>query len=215
MDRERAVDRLEAVVETVATETLPVPVREVWTYGDVALGVDPVGRLDVYLTKEVLMGGEEPPADELPPGLAGVRGIGTVVRADWAIDNPDLVRTDDAGYVAPERCLAAHLLREDEPVHLEVCNAPFRNNVTRRLEGARARDDYAEAIDPRGVALWIEGQRSDEAFRKLRASAFAFPPLSAAFESLGLDGDEATAAAEAVHAWREEAEGVTVRGDVV
>lgn len=213
MDRARAVDRLTEIVDAVEEDLLPVPVREVWTYGDVALGVDPVDRLDVYLTKEILMGGEEP--RDLPPGLESVDGIGSVVRAEWAREHPDLVRTDDAGYVAPEKCLAAHLLREDESVHLEVCNAPFRDNVTRRLEGARARGDYGEAIDPRGVALWIEGQRSEEAVEKLRGSEFAFPPLSAAFESLGLDGEEARTAAEAVHSWREDSEGVTVRGDVV
>jgi hypothetical protein len=213
MERERAVDRLAAVVDAVETERLPVPVREVWTYGDVALGVDPVDRLEIYLTKEVLMGGD-PPA-ERPPDLAGVEGIGSVVRTEWARDNPDLVRTDDAGYAAPDKCLAAHLLPDDEPVHLEVCNAPFRDNVTRRLEGARARGDYSQAIDPRGVALWIDGQRSTDAFRKLRASEFAFPPLSTAFESLGLAASEATAAARAVHAWREDDDGVTVRGDVV
>lgn len=131
-----------------------------------------------------------------------------------AREHPELVRTDDAGYVAPERCLAAHLL-DEESVHLEVCNAPFRENVTRRLEGAHARDDYDEAIDPRGVALWIEGRRSTDAFEKLRESAFAFPPLSAAFERLGLDGEAASEAAETVHSWREDREGVTVRGGVV
>ncbi len=212
MDRDHAVDRLATIVDAVERDTLPVPVREVWAYGDVALGVDPVDRLDVYVTKEVLMGGEEP--DDLPAALDGVRGVGTVVRAEWVREHPDLVRTDDAGYVAPEKCLAAHLL-DDDPAHLEVCNAPFRDNVTRRLEGARARGDYGEAIDPRGVALWIDGQRSEDAFEKLRNSEFAFPPLSVAFESLGLESEAASEAAEAVHAWREDREGVTVRGDVV
>ena len=40
-DRTRAVERVEQVVETVETEQMPVPVREVWVFGDVALGLDP------------------------------------------------------------------------------------------------------------------------------------------------------------------------------
>jgi len=58
MDREQAVARLETLVDRVERETMPVPVREVWAFGDVALGLDPVERLDVYLTKDVIMGGD-------------------------------------------------------------------------------------------------------------------------------------------------------------
>ena len=36
-----------------------MPVREVWVYGDVALGLDPVERLDVYLTKDILLRGDD------------------------------------------------------------------------------------------------------------------------------------------------------------
>jgi hypothetical protein len=217
MERDRAVERLDRLVETVATERMPVPVREVWVYGDLALGVDPVDRLDVYLTKDLLLGdadgSEDTDAVDLPD--LDVEGIGETVRADWAAANPEYVRANEHGHVAPERCLAAHLVGDDEPIHLEICNASFEDNVTRRLAGAQASDDYTEALDPRGVCLWVDGRRSEDAFEKLADSSFAFPPLSAAFEMLGLDDSEAQAAARTVHSWREEQEGATVRGDVV
>jgi len=216
MDRDSAVNRLERLVEAVESDRMPVPVREIWVYGDLALGVDPVDRLDVYLTKDLLLGeaGEEADgAADLPE--CDVEGIGDTVRADWAAANPEHVRANEHGYVAPERCLAAHLVGDGEPIHLEVCNASFEDNVTRRLEGARAREEYTAALDPRGVCLWVDGQRSEDAFEKLAESSFAFPPLSAAFEMLGLEDDEAETAARAVHDWREKQDGVTVRGDVV
>jgi hypothetical protein len=216
MERDRAVDRLERLVETVETERMPVPVREVWVYGDLALGVDPVDRLDVYVTKDLLLGGgDEGDAGDDVTDTLDVDGIGETVRAEWAATHPEYVRANEHGHVAPERCLAAHLVGEDEPIHLEVCNASFEDNVTRRLEGARAREEYTEALDPRGVCLWVDGQRSEDAFEKLADSSFAFPPLSAAFEMLGLEDDEAETAARAVHDWREKQAGVTVRGDVV
>jgi len=87
--------------------------------------------------------------------------------------------------------------------------------VTQRLRGAQLRDDYTQLLDPRGVCLWADGTRSEEAFRKLRESELALPTLSAALEMLGLDGDESEAAARELHAWREQQDGVTVRGDVV
>jgi hypothetical protein len=215
MERARAVERLEDLVETVESEVMPVPVREIWVYGDLALGVDPVDRLDVYLTKDLLLGTETDDGTSPDPPALEVEGIGETVRAEWAGAHPEYVRANEHGHVAPERCLAAHLVGDDEPIHLEVCNASFEDNVTRRLEGARARGDYSEALDPRGVCLWADGQRSAEAFEKLTESSFAFPPLSGAFEMLGLDAEEATAAAEAVHDWRADQKGVTVRGDVV
>ncbi|MFB6124780.1 MAG: hypothetical protein ABEJ59_02325 [Halanaeroarchaeum sp.] len=52
MDRIAAVDRLETIVEIVATESLPVDVTEVWVYGDLALGHDPVERLDVFFSTD-------------------------------------------------------------------------------------------------------------------------------------------------------------------
>ncbi|APW97970.1 hypothetical protein CHINAEXTREME_09340 [Halobiforma lacisalsi AJ5] len=229
-DRAEAVDRLEELVDTVERDRMPVPVREVWAFGDVALGLDPVERLDVYLTKDILMRDDSPgPAgtagadgDEEDPETRfrnshGIEGVGKSVRADWAEEYPEYLRANAAGHAAPEKCLAAHLLQDDEsdPIHLEVCNASFEDNVTQRLRGAQLRDDYTQLLDPRGVCLWADGVRSDEAFRKLRESELALPTLSAALEMLGMEEAEATEAARELHAWREKQEGVTVRGDVV
>jgi hypothetical protein len=214
MERERAVERVVELVDAVETEELPVPVREVWVYGDVALGLDPVERLEVYVTKDILLGDETEPAPDLDAEL-GVTGIGRTVRASWARRHPDLVRANESGHVAPERCLAAHLLDDDEPIHLEVCNASFEDNVTQRLEGARARDAYEQLLDPRGVCLWVDGQRSASAVEKLRGSEFAFPTLAGALEMLGLDETEAGEAAETLRRHRDTRAGATVRGDVV
>lgn len=230
MDRDTAADHLEALLETVESGDLPVPVREVWAYGDIALGLDPVDRLEVYVTKDLLLrddtaredsadrqAGSEHSADpeaELREEF-GIRGIGRTVRAAWAMAHPDLLRANDAGYAAPERCLAAQLLPEDEPVHLEVCNTGFEDNVTQRLAGARARETYAEVLDPRAVCLWIDGERSPTALDRLRAGDFVFPTLAEALEMLGMAPDEAERTAAAVRDYRVEQSGATVRGDVV
>ncbi|ELY52569.1 DUF7095 family protein [Natronolimnohabitans innermongolicus] len=216
--RRDAVDRLERLVDTVEEERMPVPVREVWAVGDVALGLDPVERLDVYLTKDVLLRDDSDSSATDADAVADeydVAGIGQSVRADWAADHPDAIRANANGHAAPEKCLAAHLLADDEPIHLEVCNASFEDNVTQRLRGAKLREDYTQLLDPRGVCLWADGTRSDEAFRKLRESELALPTLSSALEMLGLEDEEAETAAKELHAWREQQEGVTVRGDVV
>jgi hypothetical protein len=214
--REEAVDRLETLVETVERERTPVPVREIWAFGDIALGLDPVERLDVYLTKDVLMRDDSPSTDGTDVGEEyDIEGVGQSVRADWAAEHPEYLRANANGHAAPEKCLAAQLLGEDEPIHLEVCNAGFEDNVTQRLRGAKLREDYTQLLDPRGVCLWVDGTRSEEAFRKLRESDLALPTLSAALEMLGMDETEAGEAAKEVHAWREQQEGVTVRGDVV
>ncbi|SEW12036.1 DUF7095 family protein [Natrinema salifodinae] len=236
-DRSDAVDRLERLVDTVEDERMPVPVREVWAFGDVALGLDPVERLDVYVTKDILVRDDSEPAargggdddgngnrdtsdatadpNERFHESHGVEGVGKSVRGDWAREHPEYLRANKNGHAAPERCLAAHLLDDDEPIHLEVCNSPFEDNVTQRLRGAQLREDYTQLLDPRGVCLWAEGTRSDEAFRKLRESELALPTLSAALEMLGMDEAEADQAARELHAWRERQNGVTVRGDVV
>jgi hypothetical protein len=214
LSRDAALDRATEIVDAVTSETMPVPVREVWVYGDVALGLDPIDRLDVYLTKDILMRGDADRTDEFEQEL-GVKGIGQTVRADWAAEHPELVRANANGHAAPEQCLAAHLVDDDEPIHLEVCNASFEDNVTQRLEGAKTRNDWTQLLDPRGVCLYADGQRSDEAMRKLRESELALPTLSRALEMLGLDEPDAEDAATALHEWREQQEGATVRGDVV
>jgi len=214
MDRTEAVERLERLVERVETERTPVPVREIWTYGDLALGLDPVERLNVYLTKDLLFHGDS----ELEAAFAdehGVRGVGKTVDAEWASEHPDLLRTNASGHVAPEKCLAAHLVDDDEPIHLEVCNSGFENNVTQRLKGARAREAYEQLLDPRGVCLWVDGQRSETAFEKLREGELVFPTLSNALEMLGMEAGEAERAATAVREYRARQEGASVRGDLV
>ena len=214
LSREAAIDRAVEIVDAVERETMPVPVREVWVYGDVALGLDPIDRLDVYLTKDILMRDTADRDAEFRDRL-GVDGVGKTVRAEWADEHPESVRANANGHAAPEQCLAAHLLADDEPVHLEVCNASFEDNVTQRLKGARARGNYEQLLDPRGVCLYAEGRRSEEAVRKLRESELAFPTLSGALETLGMDAQEANEAADAVESYRERQDGATVRGDVV
>ena len=212
--RAEAVSRLRELVEAVETEPMAVPVREVWVFGDVVLGLDPVDRLDVYLTKDLLFKDAPEREPEFRERL-GVEGVGKTVSAAWADEFPEHVRANTNGHAAPEKCLAAHLLSNDEPVHLEVCNTGFERNVTQRLKGARARDDYTQLLDPRAACLWIDGTTSEEAFRKLEAGEFVFPTLSAALEMLGLDDEEASEAADELRAYRRRQEGVTVRGDVV
>ena len=212
--RDRALDRVEALVDTIESETMPVPVREVWVFGDVALGLDPVERIDVYLTKDLLFHGEEEREADFIDSH-GVQGVGKTVRAEWADEHPEYLRANSNGHAAPEKCLAAHLIDEDEPIHLEVCNASFEDNVTQRLKGAMARENYREILDPRGTCLWLEGRRSEEAFEKLRAGEYAFPPLAGALEMLGVEEDDAETAADAVKHFREQQDGASVRGDVV
>jgi len=216
--RAAAVDRAVSIVETVEEERLPVPVREVWVFGDVALGLDPIDRLDVYVTKDLLFDGDDDRAGEFVDSH-GIQGVGETVRADWADEHPQHLRANANGYAAPEKCLAAQLLPENEPVHLEVCNTGFEDNVTQRARGAQARETWSEVLDPRGVCLWVDdgdgGVRSDEAVRKLRESELAFPTLPDALEMLGLDESEAETAADAVAARRASQAGASVRGDVV
>ncbi|MFC6975467.1 hypothetical protein ACFQL1_13705 [Halomicroarcula sp. GCM10025709] len=231
MDRSTAVERVEEIVATVEDERMAVPVREVWVFGDVALGLDPIDRLDVYVTKDILFKDAPDRAEEFQRSH-GVDGVGKTVRAAWAEEFPDYLRANANGHAAPEKCLAAHLLPDtDEPIHLEVCNASFDDNVTQRLKGAMARDDYEQLLDPRGACLWVGGeasgagrsssdasdggQRSAEAFEKLRNGEFVLPTLSGALEMLGMEEAEASEAADAVRTSRERQDGPSVRGDVV
>jgi len=220
MDRTDALDRVATVLDRVEDERMPVPVREVWVYGDVALGLDPIERLDVYVTKDLLLGGDREGADGTAERFErshGVKGVGRSVAADWAEAFPEYLRATDAGYAAPERCLAAHLLdgAGDDPVHLEVCNASFDDNVTQRLKGAMAREAYGQILDPRGVCLWVDGTRSEDAMAKLRGGDLVFPTLPEALGMLGMDEAEAETAAETLRAARDGQEGTSVRGDVV
>ncbi|PSQ07863.1 hypothetical protein BRC97_02700 [Halobacteriales archaeon QS_6_71_20] len=215
MEREAALDRVEAIIDAVDEGPMPVPVREVWVYGDAALGLDPVDRLDVYVTKDLLMRSDDPDAAEAFERSHGVRGVGRSVSAEWAREHPELLRANDAGHAAPERCLAAQLLPDDEPVHLEVCNAPFDANVRQRLTAALDRGVREQVLDPRGVQLYAEGRRATETMAKLRGGELPFPTLSEALEMLGADEGEAEAVADAMSAARQRQEGATVRGDVV
>ncbi|MFC6987976.1 hypothetical protein ACFQJD_03220 [Haloplanus sp. GCM10025708] len=214
MDRDAALDRMTELLDVVDSEPMPVPVREVWVYGDVALGLDPIDRLDVYVTKDVHLRGDADREDEFLESH-GVRGVGKSVSATWAERFPEYLRANDSGHAAPEKCLAAHLLRDGEPAHLEVCNASFDDNVMQRLEGAMAREAYEQILDPRGVCLWVDGQRDDEALAKLRGGELPFPTLSGALEMLGLDEETAADAAAAMREYRAAQTGTTVRGDVV
>ncbi len=214
MERAAALSRVESLLDTVENDTMPVPVREVWLYGDAALGLDPVDRLELYLTKDILLESDDEAAERFEREY-GVQGVGSTVRTEWAEEHPDRLRASENGYAAPEKCLAAHLTDADEPIHLEVCNASFGDNVTQRLQGALDRDAYEQVIDPRGACLWIDGERETETIEKLRAGELAFPTLPEALGMLGADEADARAAAEAVNERREEQNGATVRGDVV
>ncbi|MBP1986358.1 DUF7095 family protein [Halolamina salifodinae] len=214
MERAAALDRVEALLDTIETEPMPVPVREVWLYGDAALGLDPVERLDIYLTKDILLESDDEAAERFEREY-GVKGVGSTVRAEWAEQFPDSLRASENGYAAPEKCLGAHLTDTDEPIHLEVCNASFGDNVTQRLRGALDREAYEQVLDPRGACLWEDGERDAETLEKLRAGDLAFPTLSEALGMLGADEADARVAAEAVNERRAEQTGVTVRGDVV
>lgn len=217
MDRDAAVDRILRLLRTVEQEPMPVPIREIWVFGEVALGLDPVSRIDVYLTKDLLFASGETDEEraEAYRERHGVAGVGTAVSAEWADRYPEYVRANEHGHAAPERCLAAQLVDDGEPIHLEVCNAGFEQNVTQRLRGARARDAYAEILDPRGVCLWVDDERSENAPEKLRNGTYVFPTLPEALEMIGLEPTEAERAAETLESWRSDHEGSTVRGDVV
>jgi hypothetical protein len=215
MERAAAIDRVEGILDRIEEEPMPVPVREVWVYGDLALGLDPIEELSVYLTKDVLLRGDDPERSSEFEAEYGIEGVGRTVRAAWAEQFPEHLRATESGYVAPERCLAAHLLPADEPIHLEVCNTGFEDNVTQRLEGARARGAYEEILDPRGVCLWVDGEHSPTAMEKLRASELVFPTLPEALEMLDMAADEAREAAAVLEERRESREGQSVRGDVV
>jgi len=214
LDRDAAIDRVVELIETVENEPMPVPVREIWVYGDVALGLDPIDRLDIYLTKDILLRGDSDAAEAYYE-QHGVKGVGQSVDAEWAEEFPEYIRANDNGHAAPEKCLAAHLLGDSEPIHLEVCNASFDENVTQRLRGALSQESYEQILDPRGVCLWVDGQWDDDLLDKLRGGELPFPTLSGALEQMGVDADTAHEAADTVSRYRTEQTGASVRGDVI
>ena len=63
--------------------------------------------------------------------------------------------------------------------------------------------------------MWRDGVRSDEALEKLRDGAYVFPTLEEALSMLGLDDEEASAAADTLISWKADLEGQSVRGDVI
>lgn len=214
MERERAVDHVEAIIETLDDAPLPVPVRELWVCGDLALGLDPIDRLDLYLTKDILLGGSPAMADTLEDEF-DVAGLGSVVDAEWAREHPEHIRANANGYVAPERCLAAQLLPDAVEVHLEVCNASFGDNVTQRLAAAADREAYDQLLDPRAVLVWRDGETAEESLEKLRNGEYVFPTLEESLTMLGMDEALAADAAAELDRWKADLEGQTVRGDVV
>ena len=210
MDRTEGVEIITHALAAVEAGDVPVPVTELWVYGDLALGLDPMHRMDIYVRKELLL----EPSDPAPAG-SEVRGIGETVDAAWAQRHPDAVRTNAAGFAAPERCLAAQLVPADAPVHLEVCNAGFEHNVRQRLQIAVDRDDPTAVIDPRAVCLFAEDTTASEAIGRLTDGAYVFPPLAEALEMLGAPPAFATEAAAAIGEDRRAAVGRSVRADVV
>lgn len=222
MERGQAVDRVLEVLDTIESEPTPVPIREVWVLGDLALGLDPVERIDLYVAKDLLFASEAAEEGHHAPDREpefreryGVAGIGKSVSAAWAEAFPDRIAANDHGHAAPEQCLATHLIRDGDPIHLEICNAGFEQNVVQRVRAAADRERYAEVLDPRGVCLWQDGTRSETAPEKLRAGEYVFPPLAEALAALGLSEDQATEAAAAIREWRSNSTGATVRSDVV
>ena len=217
MDRSTAVDRVCELLDTLETDPVPVPVRSVWVLGDLALGLDPVERIDLYLRKDLLFASGESDSDAADRYEAeyGIAGVGTTISAEWAEAHPNQIRTNANGYAAPEQCLAAHLIGDEEPIHLEVCNARFEHNVTQRLQGGLARDALTEVLDPRAVCVWQDETRSDDAITRLREGEFVFPPLEEALEMIGMESEDAERTAEALHSWRSEPAGASVRGDVL
>ncbi len=214
MERTDAVDLVGEIIEILDTQLLPVPVRELWVYGDLALGLDPLDRLDLYVTKEVLLGGS--PADAATyEAEFDIPGIGTTVQVDWARAHPEYIQTNTSGYVAPERCLAAQLLPEDASIHLEVCNAGFESNVTQRLQAAADRASFDQLLDPRAVLVWRDGETATESLEKLRDGAYVFPTLAEALSMLGMEQVVAEEAANELDRWRADLEGQSVRGEVI
>jgi len=214
MDRDAAVDRVEELVDTVVDEELPVPVREVWVYGDVALGLDPVERLDVYLTKDILLRGDDADRAAEFEREYGVKGSGRRCARRGPTTTPSTSGRTTTATSRPSSVSPPTSSTTTNPSTSRCATRASR--TTSPSDWRRARDGELRAgARPRGVCLWVEGQRSEDAFEKLRSGELVFPTLAGALEMLGMDETEAETAAAAVEERRERSEGMTVRGDVV
>ena len=215
IDRERAVATIERMLDR-ASDPLPVPLREIWVAGDIVVGLDPVPRVDIYLTKELLFK-DNPEREAEFEEKYGISGVGKSVRAEWADEHPDLLRADDSGYVDPAACLVAHLLpdTDDLPIRVTVSNTGFERAVPKRLGKFDDGDDTLP-LDPRAALLWADegdgGTVSSSALEKLRDNEFVFATLEQALAMVDDDADT-EAAADAIRGVG--TDGRTIESDVV
>ncbi|MDZ7745238.1 MAG: hypothetical protein U5K28_01440 [Halobacteriales archaeon] len=196
IDRERAVATIERMLDQ-ASDSLPVPLREIWVAGDIVVGLDPVPRVEIYLTKDLLFK-DSPEREAEFEERYDISGVGKSVRAEWAEANPELLRADESGYVDPAACLVAHLLSdtEDEPFRVTVSNTSFERAVPKRLAKFDDGND-TRPLDPRAALLWADegdgGTVSESALEKLRDNEFVFATLEQALAMV--DEDVGTGAA--------------------
>lgn len=216
--RETAVETIERIVSAIESDPMPVPVSELWAYGDVVVGLDPVPRVELYLSKDLLFK-DSPEAEPAFEESHGIAGVGKTVAADWARRFPQHLRGTDEGHADPVRCLGAQLLAPDQPVHLEVGNASFENSVRQRLRRARESGDWERVLDPRAACLWATtedgGQRSPEALERLLTGSVAVPTLARSLRMLDVEETAIDAATSAIGRSRDAGSGASVSGDIV
>jgi len=168
IDRDAALDRVEQLIETVDTEPLPVPVREIWVYGDVALGLDPIDRLDIYVKKDIRLRGDSETAEDamarIEAGEADFaeiveeRGLdltdtdmGDVSRAALGDAGDPVFALEEPGVVGPvETALGPALFRMN--AILDAQEVAFED-VRDELRDEYARDRAARFIDQRRDAF--------------------------------------------------------------
>ncbi len=171
LGRAEAVDRLEEIVDAVENERMPVPVREVWAFGDVALGLDPVDRLDVYLTKDILVrddsattgsgdvgdGIDSSRTNEDPDAAFrdshGVEGVGKSVRADWATAYPEYLRANANGHAAPKSASRLTCSRRTNRSTSRSVTPPSRTTSPSACAGRNCARITLSCSTPRGLSL--------------------------------------------------------------